>query len=295
VASARSKCATVAISFAVAFLSLLSLALSLAAADADGRVTVRIIVVDAADQAARILQQLTAGADFAALARQQSTDATGMEGGLLGQVDPATLRPELREALQGMRSGDLSHVVKIASGYAILKVVAEPVAASSDSADRARLTALAAPGSIVWGPEVDGLAESWSALATIPKPESWDQDPHAICEVHARAYFAVANWVDRMLNPSDERDKAQFKDATPTDWIEMHISRGQLHAFKGEMPMAIEQFETPTGWHRRMLRSCCLRSRSNWESCTSMPPRWRTTCTGIPVNDACPDESGDAI
>lgn len=61
----------------------------------------RIIVVDAADEAAGILQQLKAGADFAALARQKSTDATAVDGGLLGQVDPATLRPELRDALQG--------------------------------------------------------------------------------------------------------------------------------------------------------------------------------------------------
>lgn len=112
-----------------------------------GQVTVRVIVVDA-DEAAGILQQLKAGADFAALARQKSTDATAVDGGLLGQVDPAMLRPELRDALQGMRPADLSRVVKLPSGYAILQIVAEPDSASIDSVGRARQAALGAPGSV---------------------------------------------------------------------------------------------------------------------------------------------------
>jgi len=46
-----------------------------------------------------------------------------------------------------------------------------------------------------------------------------------------------------MLDPADEDGKAQFKKATPLDWIQMHISRGQLHAYKGEMTKAIVQYE----------------------------------------------------
>ena len=47
------------------------------------------------------------------------------KGGLLGRVSPSTLRPELRNALQGLGVGQISPVVRIATGFAILKVVAD--------------------------------------------------------------------------------------------------------------------------------------------------------------------------
>jgi len=207
-------------------------------------VAVRVIVVDAADEAARILHQLQSGADFAALARDKSTDATSADGGLLGRVDPATLRPELRDALHDLRPGELSRIVKLPSGYAILKIVAEPGSASVDSAERARQTALAAPGSVQYGPDVDGVQEAWSAIAAIHKPDGWDQDLQAICEVHSRSYSTIVDWIGRMLDPADQRPKPQFGDAAPLDRIQMRIARGQLHAYKGEMAKAIEQWET---------------------------------------------------
>jgi peptidyl-prolyl cis-trans isomerase D len=57
--------------------------------------------VGSADEAQRILESLKKGEDFAALAKQKSTDATADDGGYMGKIDPATLRPELREALNG--------------------------------------------------------------------------------------------------------------------------------------------------------------------------------------------------
>lgn len=103
-AGIRIRYVTIAVGLGVALLCS-------AVAGPAGQVTVRVIVVDAADEAAGILQQLKAGADFAAVAREKSTDATAVDGGLLGRVDPATLRAELRDALQGMRPEDLSRVV----------------------------------------------------------------------------------------------------------------------------------------------------------------------------------------
>ena len=117
-------------------------------------VGVRVLVVDSADEAARILGQLKSGADFAALAREKSTDATSVDGGFLGQVDPATLRPELRDALHDLRPGELSRIVKLPSGYAILKVVTETGAGSPDGLGRARQPALSAAGSVRYGPDV---------------------------------------------------------------------------------------------------------------------------------------------
>jgi len=42
--------------------------------------------------------------------------------GYMGMIDPAQLRPELRDVLQGVRArGQISGIAKIPSGYAILK------------------------------------------------------------------------------------------------------------------------------------------------------------------------------
>jgi len=200
-------------------------------------VAVRILVVDSADEAAKFLQQLKDGADFAALARDKSTDATSVDGGLLGQVDPAMLRPELRDALQGLRPGELSRIVKLPSGYAILKVVTETGSATADTVGRARQAALAATSSVRYGPDVAGNLEAWSAIAGIPKPEGWNQDPQAICEVHNRSYTSIMDWLDHMLSPADESAK-------PLDRVQIHVAKGQLYAYKGEMSKAIEQWET---------------------------------------------------
>jgi parvulin-like peptidyl-prolyl isomerase len=46
----------------------------------------------------------------------------------MGKVDPATLRSELRDALKGLGPGQTTGIIKLPSGYAIVKVLG-----SSDS------------------------------------------------------------------------------------------------------------------------------------------------------------------
>jgi tetratricopeptide (TPR) repeat protein len=206
-------------------------------------VEVEVLVVDSADEAAGILRQLQGGADFAELAREKSTDATSVDGGFLGRVDPATLRPELRDALQGLRPGELSRVVKLPSGYAILEVLRQADPAARDSASPARQGALAASGSVRYAPEVDGLQEAWASLAGIPKPDGWEQDPQSICEVHSRLYTSLMDWLNRVLEAADE-SAHESKEGNPLDRVQLHVAKGQLHAYKGEMAKAIEQWET---------------------------------------------------
>src|SRR3954471_8766855 len=86
-------------------------------------VPLRLIVVNSAAEAEAIAQRLKSGADFAVLAREKSVDATSVDGGLLGTVDPATLRAELRTALQGLGAGQVSGVFRLPSGFAIVKVL----------------------------------------------------------------------------------------------------------------------------------------------------------------------------
>ncbi len=59
------------------------------------------------------------------MAKAKSTDPSADDGGFMGKLDPATLRPELRDALQGLGPGQLTGVIKIPAGYAILQILPE--------------------------------------------------------------------------------------------------------------------------------------------------------------------------
>src|SRR5262249_27237866 len=106
----------------------------------------RVIVVSAPEQAKQILERLQAGYDFATLAKEKSVDPTANTGGFMGRMEPAALRPELREALKGVGPGQISPIARIPSGYAILKVIPEGEAAEIENAPKARLEALSAYG-----------------------------------------------------------------------------------------------------------------------------------------------------
>src|SRR5262245_41433625 len=101
----------------------------------EGDISFRILVVESADEARRILDDLAHGENFVALAQRSSIDPSASSGGLVGPLPVSDLRPELRSVLQGLRVGELSGVVRLPTGFAILKVVpsAEAAAASSFS------------------------------------------------------------------------------------------------------------------------------------------------------------------
>ncbi len=221
-----------------------TLLFSLLAAAYAATIPVRIIVVESGDGAARIREALKNGADFSALAREQSIDATAADNGFLGDVDPASLRPELREALAVLHPGEISPVVKLPSGYAVLKVLPAPEAAGLGDANRSRQAALAAQGSVRFTLDVDGLSEAQSALASMPKPANWDQDLSAICEVHTRSYNLVRDWLEQSQDRPEGGGKELTQGSKPLDRVQLHIALAQLHAYKGEMGKAVAQWET---------------------------------------------------
>ena len=76
-------------------------------------VTLRVIVVDSAEEAQSIVTRLKGGEDFIALAHAESIDPTANTGGLLGKLTMSTLPPVLKDALVGVGPGQLSPVVRI--------------------------------------------------------------------------------------------------------------------------------------------------------------------------------------
>lgn len=76
---------------------------------------------DSVKQAAlRLIEQLSRGARFSAIAKEFSQSASAARSGDLGWVLPGQLEPELDEALQKMSAGTITPPIRTAAGYYIL-------------------------------------------------------------------------------------------------------------------------------------------------------------------------------
>jgi len=75
-----------------------------------------------AGDAARLVQALSEGASFDALARQVSAAATARRGGDLGWVPASTIPPELVGALERLRPGQVSEPLRSPVGFFIFQV-----------------------------------------------------------------------------------------------------------------------------------------------------------------------------
>jgi tetratricopeptide (TPR) repeat protein len=232
-----------AYSAAVAALGLILFSQVARTGDDANAIPVRLIVVNSAEDAQSILDRLKAGADFAVLAREQSVDPTSSEGGFLGKIDPASLRDELRDGLRAVQPGQLSKIVKLPSGYAILQVLTEAEAADLGKADRALQAEISAEGSIRLAPLVGGQDEAMSRLFHRTMPEGWGQDLHAVCDAYRQSPLTLMKEADALVDPANKASPLNAKSIRPVDVMEVYMTRGQLHAYQGEMAQAVKEWE----------------------------------------------------
>jgi tetratricopeptide (TPR) repeat protein len=203
--------------------------------DESASVALRLIVLNSADEAARIRTELQNGADFAVLAREKSIDATSVDGGLLGKVDPATLREEMRTAIRGLGPGQVSPVFRLPSGFAIAKVIEPGELTGIEDSRRARQAAIRAEGSIRFDLNVSGLNEADAALNNFAKPAGWNLDLSQACATRRQSLADVTDRAEKMAADDSSRP--------PTDTMSLHIALGQIHIYRAEMDQAIAQFE----------------------------------------------------
>ena len=76
----------------------------------------------AEEEAAAIRRRIEAGADFGALARLHSGDASAEKDGDMGYIHRGMLPEAMHEKVDKMKSGDLSTPIRVLEGYALLRL-----------------------------------------------------------------------------------------------------------------------------------------------------------------------------
>lgn len=176
----------------------------------------------------QVAEQLKAGADFAEIARKQSTDPTANDSGYMGMIDPAKLRSELRDALRGVAPGQISAITHIPAGYAILKVLNEAPARAST--DNGRTQALGSQGALQLTPDFVGYSEANLAFGRFPKPAGWENDIATGCSARVQSVTEFTAQMDAYLhNPGSD----------PSTLGDVDAILANLHSFRGEMVEAV--------------------------------------------------------
>jgi hypothetical protein len=197
-----------------------------------------IIVVPTRSDADQVLKALKAGVDFSVLAKEKSIDATAADGGYLGKTDPSQLRTELRGAIEGRKVGEISDVVELPSGFAILQIFRNAPAVSD--LNPARISSLMATGAIRYGAPLSGQVEANAILRQFPKPDGWDRDPRQVCVLRKQSMAQARSDLQRALR---SEKPAEMDHDTIVDQINGHAALAQLFAYDGQMDESIEHWK----------------------------------------------------
>ena len=201
--------------------------------------SLQIIVVDSASEGAKILTRLKSGEDFAAVARDKSIEPNADAGGYLGKVKVSSLRAELRDALVGLQPGEVSAVIRIPAGFAVLKRLAD--SSPNETPEPANNTTAAGfSSSLSVGrqlPVTSGVPAIEPAFFTMPKPDGWNSKPGTICEYHNQAIAALQKRVTELSNP----ENAQY--ATADDKLGYQYLLALIASYQGHMAEALAHWE----------------------------------------------------
>ena len=109
----------------------------------------------------------------------ESIDPSAANGGLVGPVAVADLRPEIRSALDSLRAGDISGVVRLPTGFAVLKRVPDaeagagalfPASGATSPMASAFTSALGSTGSVKYVYDLSGYVETVLSLRQVALP-----------------------------------------------------------------------------------------------------------------------------
>jgi hypothetical protein len=235
------------LAFAVAVLSLVAVSrvVSQRQPTQSETISFRIIVVETEDAAKSLIDRLMKGENFVALARSVSVDPSAANGGLVGPVAIADLRPQIRSVLERLRDGELSGVVRLPTGFGILKIIPESEATTSSTASSSSsnsvmasfTSALAGTGSVKYVYDLSGYAETVLSLRQVTLTPEDSRDLGTLCRVRKQLVASTQTLVQKALAT------AATSPMPPIDHAQALTLQGQLHAFLGDMGPAIASLE----------------------------------------------------
>jgi peptidyl-prolyl cis-trans isomerase C len=131
------------------------------------------ILLETEEDAAAVKEELDAGGDFAAVARERSTGPSAPNGGSLGWFGPGMMVPQFEEAVSGLEPGDVSDPFQTEFGWHVAKLnevreaeaptleeVREELAAQVQQQALEAAVAAAADGVEVERPDISGIDPS---------------------------------------------------------------------------------------------------------------------------------------
>ncbi len=196
-----------------------------------------IIVTATAEQAEKVIKEFKAGTDFGVLAKERSIDSTADDGGYLGRLNPVQLQPELRDAVNTIRAGQITDVIRTSNGFAVLTILPE-APHPQHLTDRAELSALVSSGAVRTNGDVGGFGEVENLFTSFTKPEGWNRDLHQICEIRKQSYV---DGVSRVHDLLASIDVGRAEEQKPLELVRARLNLAQLYAYAGKMEEEIQQ------------------------------------------------------
>ena len=232
----------------------LALALAWAALDASsargqqGRlVPVEMILAGSRRDAETILIRLKAGGDFGSLARQFSIDSSSDQNGYLGMVDPLSLRPELGGALEHLEPGEVSGIVQVPAGYAILRIRKEAPNGVQGNATAGGngMGNAGAPPDVRLTPDTSGYMEFYQAFRNkLPKDGSAGLDLKAVCATREQAPLETIAAMQKYLAEQGPRMEPLRLSVTQSTLALLWSSLGHL---ENAAPLFEEAYRNASG------------------------------------------------
>jgi tetratricopeptide (TPR) repeat protein len=215
------------------------------------KVDLEVIVLDTEAKAEEALSRLQREEDFSAVAKALSIDPNATDGGFVRDADVDRLRPGLREAIANLKPGQTSGVVKVATGFVIVKLLS--IKQGQAEGNRTRTSEQSAPGqgmgpganlhiagrgAIQFAADVAGQVLADMLFQKYPKPAGWEQDPQEVCAVRKQSLASGTQALEKILS-----DPSQMASKTPFDAIQTHYGLAQLEAYQGNMDVAVREWE----------------------------------------------------
>jgi hypothetical protein len=120
------------------------------------------------------------------------------------------LAGEFQGAARLLKAGEVSDIIAVRSGFAILTRFA--VAPRIQDLDAERIKSLVSRGAVLDTIDISGMASANAALTAYgDKPSGWDHDPVKVCAVRTNSYNAAVERLGQQLPLADAQPPGRVR------------------------------------------------------------------------------------